>query len=197
MTKRIIAFAIVLLTTGLQYRVFAQETLSDGLSDWANEWKRAFSKEGVKDWKPEFTLRLYAGWITEGPMLTGGVRIDEKRSLALMLGQGDTYLDYAPGSLYSLRTGLNFRRYWHLGRRKIFAFYSDLYAGAAWIYKIEGKYHYPDGKQEEVIDDNVGDVLFVGGWQPGIRIRCYRNLHVFLGPTLATDCLGVHLGIGF
>ncbi|MBQ8420721.1 MAG: hypothetical protein IJX11_00465 [Bacteroidales bacterium] len=197
MIKRIIAFAIVLLTAGLQYRVFAQETLSDGLSDWANEWKRAFSKEGIKDWKPEFTLRLYAGWITEGPMLTGGVRIDEKRSFALMLAHGDTYLDSAPGSLYSLRTGLNFRRYWHLGRRKIFAFYSDLCAGAAWIYKIEGKYHYPDGKQEEVIDDNVGDVLFVGGWQPGIRIRCYRNLHVFLGPTLATDCLGVHLGIGF
>ena len=41
------------------------------------------------------------------------------------------------------------------------------------------------------------DVLFVGGWQPGIRVRCYKNLHIFLGPTLATDCLGLHLGIGF
>lgn len=66
-------------------------------------------------------------------MLTGGVRVDEKRSFSLFLGQGDTYVDYAPADLYSIRTG----------------------------------------------------------------IRCYKNLHLFLGPTIATDCLGLHLGIGF
>jgi hypothetical protein len=28
-------------------------------------------------------------------------------------------------------------------------------------------------------------------------VRCYKNLHLFLGPTIATDCIGAHLGIGF
>ncbi len=29
------------------------------------------------------------------------------------------------------------------------------------------------------------------------RIRYYKNLHIFLGPSIATDSLGVHLDIGF
>ena len=67
------------------------------------------------------------------------------------------------------------------------------------IYKIGGKYHKETttGEQKEVIDDNVGDVMFVGGWQPGLSIRCYKNLNLFFGPTIATDCLGLHFGIGF
>lgn len=167
-------------------------------SDWAEGWKRAFSKEGVKEWVPEMTLRYQAGFVTSGPMMTAGVRVDDKHTFALFAGQGETYLDYAPGDLYTFRAGLNFRRYWHLGKKKIFAFYSDLYAGAGWIYRVSGKYHYNSdtGERWEVIEDNVGDAIFVGGWQPGIRIRCYKNLHIFLGPTIATDCLGLHLGIG-
>lgn len=48
-----------------------------------------------------------------------------------------------------------------------------------------------------MIKENVGDMIFIGGWQPGIRVRCYKNLHLFIGPTLAAECLGAHLGIGF
>lgn len=196
MNRILTILAALIFSAGISY---AQDTTADDLSLWANEWKYAFSKEGVKEWKPELTLRYYTGLVTTGPMLTGGVKVDEKRTFALFVGQGDTYLDYAPGHRYSISAGLNFRRYWHLGKRKIFAFYSDLYAGAGWIYKIKGKYYgnAETGEQWEAIDDNVGDVLFVGGWQPGIRVRCYRNLHIFLGPTIATDCLGLHLGIGF
>ncbi len=195
--KRILTIlSVLLLACGT---VHAQETMAEDAPDWANEWKYAFSKEGIKEWKPEFTARFYAGLVTDGPMVTGGVRVDEKRSFALFAGLGDTYIDAAPGYIYTFRAGLNFRRYWHLGRRKIFAFYSDLYAGAAWIYGIDGKYHsnLETGEQREVINGDVGDVLFVGGWQPGIRVRFYKNLHLFLGPTIATDCLGLHLGIGF
>ncbi len=192
---RYIFLSLVLLL--LSIAVKAQETLADALPEWAAEWKYAFSKEGVENWKPEFTLRYYSGFVTTGPMFTGGVRIDEKRSFALMLSQGDVYIDHAPGDIYYIGTGLNFRRYWHLGKRKTFAFYSDLYAGAAWIYKIDGKYHYPGGRQEEVIEDNAGDVIFICGWQPGVRVRFYKNIHLFLGPALATDCLGLHLGVGF
>ena len=179
--KRILIVLSILLLAGAT--VSAQETM----------------EEDVKNWKPEFTFRLYTGFTSTGPMFTGGVRVNEKRTFALFVGHGDTYLDYAPGFLYFINAGLNYRRYWHLGQRKIFAFYSDLYAGAERIYKISGKYYfYPEtGEQIEVIEDNVGDVLFVGGWQPGIRVRCYKNLHLFLGPTIATNCLGLHLGIGF
>lgn len=199
MKRTVITIFIILPLFLASQAAKAQESKTED-TGWAQEWKYAFSKEGVKEWKPEFTLRLSAGLFTSGPKLTGGVRVDEKRSFSIFVGQGTTYVDYAPANLYSIRTGINFRRYWHLGKRKIFAFYSDLYAGAAWIYRIEGsKYEYnPEtGEQYEIIDENVGDALFVASWQPGIRVRCYKNLQLFLGPTLATDCLGLHLGIGF
>lgn len=195
--KRILtAFTVFIVAAA---SAFAQATMTEELSGWANEWKEAFSKEGIKEWKPEFTARYYAGFYTSGPMLTGGARIDEKRTLSLFVAQGDTYIDHAPGDLYSICAGISFRRYWHIGKRKRFSFYSDLYIGAGYIYKISGKYHRnaTTGEQKKVIDDNVGDVLFVGGWQPGIRARCYKNLHLFFGPTIATNCLGLHFGIGF
>ena len=160
--NRILTFlAILMVSVGTSY---GQETMADNLSGWADEWEYAFTKEAVKEWKPEFTLRYYTGLTTTGPMLTGGVKVDEKRTFALFVGQGDTYLDYAPGDLYFISAGLNFRRYWHLGKRKIFAFYSDLYAGAGCLYKISGKYHgnAEAGEQREVIEDNASDVLFVG-----------------------------------
>lgn len=111
----------------------AQNPMAEDMSRWADGWKHAFSKEGVREWKPEFTLRYYDGLVTAGPMLTGGIRIDEKRSFSIFMSQGDRYADYAPGDIYSIGTGICFRRYWHLGKRKTFAIYSDLYAGAGWI----------------------------------------------------------------
>ena len=55
----------------------AQNPMAEDMSRWADGWKHAFSKDGVREWKPEFTLRYYAGFVTLGPMLTGGIRIDE------------------------------------------------------------------------------------------------------------------------
>ena len=194
--KKVLAFVIVMrVAVGAAN---AQETMVEAVSEKGNEWRYAFSKEGRENWKPEFTFRLQAGLITSGPMLTGGVRVDEKRSLHLLLGQGDTYIDHAPGDLQSVRAGVAFRRYWHLGKRKAVAFYSDLYAGAACIYEVNGKYRYnkETGEKKEIIDDNVGDMRFIGGWQPGFRVRFYKNIHLFLGPTIATDCIGIHLGVG-
>lgn len=166
---------------------YAQETMATDADTWAGEWRHAFSPEGRKNWKTEHTLRIRAGFFTEGLMFTSGIRVDEKRTLGLFAGLEDVWDDATPANIYSARLGVTFRRYWHLGERKIFSFYSDLYAGAAYIYKVTN---------QETYEDN-GDILFVGGWQPGVRVRCYRNLHIFLGPTLATDCLGLHLGIGF
>ena len=172
--------------------VNAQETQSG----WANGWKYAFSKEGMKEWKPEFTLRESGGLFTDRWMFTGGVRVDEKRSFALYLGEGYNWMNHAPASEFSVRTGVSFRRYWHLGARKIFALYSDLSVGIGWVYKINGGYHeIPDGEIHRISED-VGDMLFEVLWQPGLRVRFYKNIHVFLGPLLATDCIGVHWGFG-
>ena len=97
--KRILTILTALIVTSGS--AFGQETMAEDLSGWTNEWKYAFSKDGVKEWKPEFTARYYAGLFTTGPMITGGVRVDEKRSFALFVSQGDTYVDDAPG-IYTL-----------------------------------------------------------------------------------------------
>ncbi len=184
MKRTLIIIAVMLIAGGTAY---AQETMATDADTWAGEWRHAFSPEGRKNWKTEHTLRIRAGFFTEGLMFTSGIRVDEKRTLGLFAGLEDVWDDATPANIYSARLGVTFRRYWHLGERKIFSFYSDLYAGAAYIYKVTNPETYED----------KGDILFVGGWQPGVRVRCYKNLHIFLGPTLATDCLGLHLGIGF
>lgn len=184
MKRTLIIIAVILIAGGTAY---AQETMATDADTWAGEWRHAFSPEGRKNWKTEHTLRIRAGFFTEGLMFTSGIRVDEKRTLGLFAGLEDVWDDATPANIYSARLGVTFRRYWHLGERKIFSFYSDLYAGAGYIYKVTSHETYED----------KGDILFVGGWQPGVRVRCYRNLHIFLGPTLATDCIGLHLGIGF
>ena len=46
------------------------QTLADDASSWAGEWKAAFSVDGRRKWKPEFTVRYSAGFISEGPLIT-------------------------------------------------------------------------------------------------------------------------------
>ena len=110
--KRILAILSTLLLASAT--AFAQESMT----------------EGINEWKPEHTLRLRAGFFTEGVMFTSGIRIDEKRTLGLFAGLEDVWDDATPANIHSARLGVTFRRYWHLGDRKIFSFYSDLYAGA-------------------------------------------------------------------
>lgn len=191
-------YAIILPLLFMAYSASAQEQNTEKMGYGAG-WRYAFSKEGRQEWKPEFTLRYMSGFTTSAPIITGGVRIDEKRTFSLLVGRGDTYIDHAPGDIYTIMTGVAFRRYFHLGKRKIFAIYSDLYIGAGWIDKVTGKYHINPAKGEktEVIEESAGDVILIGGWQPGVRVRCYKNLHLFLGPTIASDCFGFHIGVGF
>ena len=186
MKKLFTIFAIALFAAAT---MSAQENDSQKLHI-GQQWKYAFSKEGIKEWKPEFTYRQYTGFCSHGPMVTAGVRVDEKRSFALLLDHNNAYIDAAPGDVLSIRTGLVYRRYVHMGKRKIFALYSDLYAGVGWVYKIKGN--------SEDIWYQVGDATFLAGWNPGIRIRLYKNIHIFAGPTLSTEPLfGFHAGIGF
>ena len=100
----------------------------------------------------------------------------------------------------SFSAALYGRRYFHLGERKIFSFYSDLALGAAVVTGIEGAYWVDpvDGttKKDDISVDK-GDVQLYFSWQPGVRVRFFDNVHLFLGPTLSSHCLGLHLGLGF
>jgi hypothetical protein len=108
------------------------------------------------------------------------------------------YVDAAPANIHTITAGLNFRRYWHLGKRKVFSLYSDLYAGAAFVTKVTGITHEitENDRVWEFVEERPGDVRFIGGWQPGVRVRFYKNLHLFLGPTIATNSIGLHIGVG-
>ena len=170
----------------------------------AQSIKESFSAEGRKNWKSEVTVRGNLGIYAGGFAVTGGVRIDEKRTLGLMAGKNVNVYTVTPGytDVNSFSAALYGRRYFHLRERKIFSLYSDLALGAAVVTDVEGAYWVDpdpiDGttKMDDISVDK-GDVQFYISWQPGIRVRCYKNLHIFLGPTLSSHCLGVHLGIGF
>ena len=173
---------------------YAQDTTPEDLSGCTDGWKYAFSKDGRKEWKPEVTYRQYVGFVSSGPMLTVGARVDEKRTLSLMLDHCDTYIDAVPGDVFSVRVGVAFRRYVHLGNRQIFSLYSDIYTGAGYVYKLDSWF-------SDSVEDLLyrkGEVIFLAGWNPGVRIRFYKNIHIFFGPTFSTEPIfGFHVGVGF
>ena len=195
MTRKSLIIALLLLSCAS----LDAQTFADDAKVWAEGWKHAFSQEGRQNWKPEFTARLYAGFVTEGPAITGGVRIDDKRTFGLMVWQGKTWIDAAPASVHSLSGGLYMRRYFHLGQKDIVALYCDFAIGAGYVYKMNGGYmtNVETGETVKTTDYSKGDVLFAATLQPGIRFRFWKNLHLFLGPTVSTNTVGLHLGVGF
>lgn len=160
---------------------------------YAQENEAAVAKEKKYELRPEFTLRGSLGLFNSDHRISGGVNINGKRTAGLMLGHHYTYYDHVPGDLDAIITALFYRRYFHLGKRKICAFYVDAYAGVGVVYKVTGNEYREDGTP---IIAEPGEVIPIFGLQPGFRIRCYRNLHLFFGPSIATDCIGVHIGIG-
>ena len=172
------------------------------ISAQAQSIKESFSVEGRENWKPEVTVRGNLGIYAGGFAVTGGVRIDEKRTLGLMVGKNVNVYTVMHGyaDINSFSAALYGRRYFHLGERKIFSFYSDLALGAAVVTGMEGAYWVDpvDGTTKmDDIDVERGDVQLYVSFQPGMRVRFYKNIHLFLGPTLSSHCLGVHLGFGF
>ncbi len=198
MKKHLFIFITVIICCMSAVSVKAQE-FDDDFKGWVAEWKYSFSKEGIEKWKPEFTARYGLGIYAWEVCVTAGVRVDEKRTFGFMVEHHSNYLDYAPGNLYSMSTELFMRRYFHIGPKKRFAFYNDLSLGVGWIYKVTGKYRTnPETlEREEIIPEDPGKVYFAFGWQPGFRVRIYKNLHIFLGGTMSTGCIGGHIGIGF
>ena len=157
--------------------------------------------KGKKDkLRSEFTLRGSLGIYNSDHRVSWGVRINEKHTIGFMVGMHNTYIDHAPGDIYAINTSAFYRRYFHLDQRKICAFYIDAYAGIGWVYKVTGNRYEVINKEGDkmiLIDEEPGDAIPILGLQPGFRVRCYKNLHFFFGPSIATDCIGAHIGIGF
>lgn len=190
MRRQRVVMALVLLL------LMASSSLS------AQSLKESFSAEGRENWKPELTVRGNVGIYASGFTVTGGVRIDEKRTLGLMVGENVNVYTVKHGyvDVNSFGTALYGRMCFYLGEQKIFSLYSDLALGATVVTDVEGAYWIDpvDGnRKKDDISVDKGDVQFYLFWQPGVKIRFYKNIHLFLGPTLSTHCLGVHVGIGF
>lgn len=148
--------------------------------------------------RPEFTARMKVGIYSGGYEFTGGVRLDDNWTVGLLAGQSSSFVDAAPGTIDRINTAVYTRRYVHLGKKDIVALYGDLSLGASLIYDVRGKYDYDDnGTPVELIPENPGDASFIMTFEPGVRIRFFRNIHIFFGPTFASRCLGLHAGIGF
>lgn len=183
----VIMAVVVFLAQTASAQTYTEENKTLG-----SEWKYAFSSEGRKQWSPEFTARYEMGLFTAGVAGTVGVRIDDKRTLGIIGWKGYSHMDAVPGDMYEIAGGLCFRRYFPLGRRGIFAFYSDIEAGAGYCQSISGNF-----------SEDVRPVYEPGEfypylvWQPGFRIRFWKNIHIFTGLTVSYSNLGLHLGIGF
>ena len=187
----------LLLILTLSLTTISAEAQIGTLISYANSWRHAFSRDGVSEWRPEFTVRYTSGFFTDGPALTGGVRVDNKRTLGFFAGQWTYHIDKNDCSVRTMGGGTYMRRYIHLGKRDIVALYSDVAAGLAGVYRIDGGFTDPDTGIWRGSSKQPGDIVTFASWQPGIRVRIYNNLHIFAGPTVATKCYGFHVGLGF
>ena len=61
------------------------------VSDYFSSVKAHLSKEGRKEWKPEFTLRANAVLFDGSAILTGGVRTSQNKVFGLGLGWGQQF----------------------------------------------------------------------------------------------------------
>lgn len=166
--------------------------------------KYCYSKEGIKNWKPEVTARiglsLFYGSYFAGSI---GVRVNDRSTFGLMGISGSYYYDAYPAHSYWAGGVLYARRTLPLDRRAIVSISNELTAGAGYYYKVTGDEDVTitdsDGNvhvHEGLHDVKAGDILPLIGWQPTLKIRIYRNLHIFLGANVSTYSLGPVVGIG-
>lgn len=147
--------------------------------------------------KPEFTARA-KGIFGGGYDFTAGLRLTDNMTVGILGGKAMAYYDAGPGDVNALNMAAYMRRYIHFGNKDILALYGDLSAGISWVYQVNGKYNYNSGMEPElIVKENEGDILPLFTFEPGIRVRLIRNVHLFLGPTFSTHCKGIHVGFGF
>lgn len=155
---------------------------------YAEKLKYCYSREGIRNWKPEVTVRLglfpFVGGFYAGSL---GVRVNDRSTFGIKGLWGSFYFDSYPAHTYWAGGALFARRTLPFGKRAIVSLSNELTAGVGCFYKVNG-YDFHSVKE--------GDVIPLLGWQPTLKIRIYRNLHIFLGANVSTIGLGPVLGIG-
>ena len=190
MGRGTIRLAMVLAVTLMgAVSVRAQEAKSgdyilDGFLD-------AFTKEGVKAWRPEVMVRQVAtmGYCPE--LVSVGVRLNKK--IALGLGAG--YNNFR--NSYSIPLHLYKRTYFPIGTKERFSFCSDVILGYEYNYKVYGLDYETGATTAQRGTDNIWL-----SWQPGIALRLIGKSNLFLGPAvylslkeLILPSIGLHLGL--
>lgn len=163
------------------------------LSSWAQGTGEVFSKEDIK-WKPEFTVRTEVTIPGFGYMASLGVRINDKWTVGLMPGFHETHHDADMVNEHSFSANVYVRRYFHLGPQQRVSFFVDGLIGADINQKVE---HVFDKDFTEVGRYAKGATYFNAAIEPGVRLRIYKNIHIFTGPLFGTRYFGLHLGAGF
>ena len=151
----------------------------------------AFTKEGVKAWRPEVMVRQVAtmGYCPE--LISVGVRLNKK--IALGLGAG--YNNFR--NSYSIPFHLYKRTYFPIGTKERFSFCSDVILGYEYNYKVYGL----DYETGATTAQRGTDTIWLS-WQPGIALRLFGKSNLFLGPAvylslkeLILPSIGLHLGL--
>lgn len=149
------------------------------------------SENGQAEKNFEITARYNVSVFQTGPSVTFGMKKDNKHTYGVMLGWENWYVDSIPDNLYSLQLSAYTRRYFHVSQKDIIAFYCDVYSGGSWTYNYETNYTSND------VFKGKAPIRFICGLEPGILIKPGKSFHIFLGPTLSNETVGLHAGLGF
>ena len=171
------------------------------VSDYFSSVKAHLSKEGRKEWRPEFSLRANAELFDASGILTGGIRTSRNKVFGLGVGWGQRYFVFDPESRASgqrINIVAYHRHYIPLGHRKNFSLYSDIMTGVYFIYKMNDWYmehgvvDYPDTEPRYPVLPGYTKAWI--SWQPGIAFHMWGKSNIFIGLSIGPT-FGLHAGV--
>ena len=171
------------------------------VSDYFSSVKAHLSKEGRKEWRPEFSLRANAELFDASGILTGGIRTSRNKVFGLGVGWGQRYFVFGPESHPSgqrINIVAYHRHYIPLGHRKNFSLYSDIMTGVYFIYKMNDWYmehgvvDYPDTEPRYPVLPGYTKAWI--SWQPGIAFHMWGKSNIFIGLSIGPT-FGLHAGV--
>ena len=195
MTKSIIRTAMAVAVTIIgTVSLSAQET--EGNRYIFDDFKEAFTQEGVKAWKPEISVRQVVSLSYSPQMVTLGARISPK----WVLGAGAGHAEFR--GRHSLPFYGYGRRYFSIGTKNRFYIYSDLFLGYNYRFCYQKEVYSQEEPYVTIVEQKDKGTFF-WSWQPGIALRLWGKSNLFLGFSLIgtfeypVPAPGLHLGLAF
>ncbi len=148
--------------------------------------------------RPEFTIRQTTAFYTSGPTITGGANINDWFTAGMGVGLRDSYYDHLPAEAYSYNADLYMRGYLHLDRKHICSLYLDVLGGWNHCYATTYTRHGIEAEQDR-LKNVYGSNWCSATFEPGIRVRLYHDLQLFLGLSYTIgrhQAIGFHFGLG-